>query len=426
MSDARSPSAPVRAGVAGSGAEIGAETGAGSGAGVWLIALGQTTGYVAQTFAFASLIVALTDPVTGVGLPRTVLAAGPTAGLLAAAAAAPFAGRLVDAGQGARLLSFGPVLGALGLVIAAFGAGSAAIWLAGFLIVGLGQATTQFETCFAFLTRRLGEGARAAIVRVTLVAGLTTTVAFPLGDALSRAFGWQGAMLALAASQIFVTLPLNALGTRLIRRRAGTDRADPKPDAAGRGRLVAALKGAAFWQLAGMLALLWMNHMVLTTFALPILMDRGAAHDIAVMLAAALGPAQVAGRLMLVLAGGRLPLGPLTIWVLAGFVGAALLLLVGRGVPTLWLLYALVQGTAAGIASILRPVLAADILGREGFGSVWGALSVAPLLAQAAAPVLGAALLGSGGPDAVILACLAMAVAALMLGLLIRPRITGS
>jgi MFS family permease len=394
------------------------------GAGVWVIALGQTTGYVAQTFAFAALIVALTDPVTGAGLPRTVLAAGPTLGLLVAALAAPFAGRLVDRGRGARLLSFGPLVGALGLVVAAMGAGSAAVWLLGFLIVGLGQATSQFETCFALLTRRLGPAAQGAIVKVTLVAGFSTTLAFPLGDVLARAFGWQGAMLALAAMQVAVTMPLNVLGTRLIRRRAGADRPDASDRGAGAARLAAALRGGAFWQLAGLLALIWMNHMILTTFALPVMMDRGAGHDIAVMLAAALGPAQVAGRLMLVLAGGRLPLRALTIWVLAGFVVGAAALAIGQGVPTLWLIYALVQGTAAGIASILRPVLAADILGREGFGAVWGALSVAPLLAQAAAPVLGAALLGWGGAPAVILACLAMAVMALGLGLLLRPRIS--
>jgi MFS family permease len=399
-------------------------TGAGGGAGVWLIALGQTTGYVAQTFAFAALFVALTDPATGVGLPATVLAAGPTCGLLLAALAAPFTGRLIDHGQGARMLTFGPLVSAAGLCIAAMASDNATLWIAGFLIVGLGQATTQFETCFAFLTRRLGPAARGAIVRVTLVAGFSTTLAFPLGDTLNRAFGWQGALLALAAAQVLVTLPLNLAGTRLVRRRVGHDPAGNANGAGEAGRLRQALGDRAFWLLGGLLGLVWLNHAMFTTFALPILMQRGAAHDIAVMLAAALGPAQVAGRLMLVMAGDRLPLRSLTIWVLAGFVGAALALLLGRGVPVLWLMYALIQGASAGIASILRPVLAADILGREGFGAVWGALSVAPLLAGAAAPVLGAAMLGWGGVPSVIGLCLVMAVAALGLGLALRGRIS--
>ena len=139
------------------------------------------------------------------------------------------------------------------------------------------------------------------------------------------------------------------------------------------------------------------------------------------MLAAALGPAQVAGRVMLLLAGRDLRLVPVTLATLAGFTLASTLLFVGSGVPTLWLLYALIQGASAGVATILRPVLAAEILGRDGFGAIWGALSVAPLLAQASAPVLGALLLTQGG-SAVILACLAMSALALALGVSLRPR----
>lgn len=396
------------------------------GAGVWALSVGQTTGYVAQTFAFAALVVALTDPVTGTGIPRALLAAGPTVGLLVAAALAPYAGRLVDRGHGPTLLAFGPVLSAAGLVIASLCGGQAAIWIAGFAVIGLGQATSQFETCFALLTRWLGSSARRAIVRVTLVGGFATTLAFPLGDALNRAFGWQGALVGLALMQLAVTLPLNVIGTRLL-AGARTDGAEAPGTADGdAASLRAALRGRAFWMLAGMIALIWMNHAMLTTFALPVMMDRGAAHDIAVMLAAAMGPAQVAGRLMLVLAGDRLPLRSLTLWVLAGFVGAAVLLIAGKGVPTLWLLFALFQGAAAGVVTILRPLLTADVLGRAGFGAIWGALSVAPLLAYAIAPLLGALLLQWGGAPAVVLAALAMAVVALGIGFGLRGRISSS
>ncbi|MFM2354892.1 MAG: hypothetical protein RLZZ528_628 [Pseudomonadota bacterium] len=395
-------------------------------AGVWALSVGQTAGYVAQTFAFAALVVALTDPATGAGIPRAVLAFGPTAGLLLAAALAPFAGRLVDRGAGPRLLLAGPVLSAFGLVLAARAEGLPAVWIAGFLLIGLGQATSQFETCFALLTRWLGPGARGAIVRVTLVGGFATTIAFPLGDALNRAFSWQGALIGLAVMQVLVTLPLNLIGTRLLSSAAGAGVAPPGAGAAAAGQLSGALRSSAFWLLAGMIALIWMNHAMLTTFALPVFIDRGAEHDIAVMLAAAMGPAQVAGRLMLVLAGDRLPLRGLTLWVLAGFVAAVVVLMAGQGVPTFWLLFALAQGAAAGIITILRPLLAADVLGREGFGAIWGALSVAPLLAYAAAPLLGALLLQWGGALAVMLAALAMALAAGGLGLILRHRISAA
>lgn len=404
------------------GAEVPPPGGPTGGLGVWLLALGQTTGYATLNFAFAALVVPLSDPATGAGMPRTVLAAGPTLGLIFAATLAPLAGRLVDRGRGATLLRFGPVVGALGLCLAALAEGRPALWIAAYLLVGLGQATTQFETCFALLTRRLGAAARAAIIRVTLVAGFAGTLAFPMGDALARVFGWQGALLALAALAVFVTAPLNVAGTLLIRRRVGPEQPDAPRPPGTTSAVARALRDLAFWQLALLIGLIWTNHAMLTTFAVPLLAGRGADHEIAVMLAAALGPAQVAGRVMLLLAGSELPLARTATTTFAGFVLSGLLLLAGSGVPTLWLLYALIQGAAAGVATILRPLLAAEILGRDGFGAVWGVLSMAPLLAGAAAPVLGAVLLAAGGGTAVILACLAMAVVALGLAMALRRR----
>ena len=76
----------------------------------------------------------------------------------------------------------------------------------------------------------------------------------------------------------------------------------------------------------------------------------------------------------------------------------------------------------AGLLSILRPVLVADLLGRQGFGAVSSAISVGPVLANAAAPALGALLLSHGGADAVYAACLALIIFALILALvMIRP-----
>lgn len=394
---------------------------AAGGIGTWFLAAGQTTGYATLNFSFAVLLTALTDPAHGTGINRALLAAGPTLGLILAAVLAPQMGKLVDRGHGATLLRYGPLVGALGLLLAATAKASPALWIAGFLIVGLAEATTQFETCFALLTRRLGPGARAAIIRVTLVAGFSSTLAFPLGDWLARQFGWQGALVGLALIAAGVTMPLNIAGTALIQRRTGRERPDPPDPAGAQSALRRALAQSAFWRLAGVIGCIWMEHAMLVTFALPLLVSRGASHPIAVMLAAALGPAQVAGRVMLMLAGHDLKLAPVTLWVMAGFVLASLLLFVGHGVPTLWLLYALIQGASAGVATILRPLLAAEILGRQGFGAVWGALSVAPLMAQALAPVVGALLLGLGG-GAVVLASLGLAAVALALSWSLRAK----
>ena len=94
---------------------------------------------------------------------------------------------------------------------------------------------------------------------------------------------------------------------------------------------------------------------------------------------------------------------------------AAVMLALSGVAPALVLLTAALQGAGMGVISILRPVLQAELLGREGFGAISGAIAVAPILATAAAPSLGALLLGLGGPGLLTLACGALAIAGLLL-----------
>jgi MFS family permease len=64
--------------------------------------------------------------------------------------------------------------------------------------------------------------------------------------------------------------------------------------------------------------------------------------------------------------------------------------------------FALLQGAAIGIMTILRPVLIADVLGNEGYGAIAGSLQVMPLMAGAAAPMVGGLLFEAGGAWAII------------------------
>jgi MFS family permease len=100
-----------------------------------------------------------------------------------------------------------------------------------------------------------------------------------------------------------------------------------------------------------------------------------------------------------------------TLLAMAAIVAGSLLLWSAGAAPGLIFAFALAQGAGAGLMSILRPVLIADILGRQGFGAISGAVAMSPILASAAAPAIGALMLTEGGPVAVYAGCLAMAVA---------------
>jgi MFS family permease len=164
----------------------------------------------------------------------------------------------------------------------------------------------------------------------------------------------------------------------------------------------------------------YLNHGILITYVLVLFADRGAEAGMAALAAAAIGPAQVAGRLVLLAAGARVTTAQATMASLGSVVLAGGLLLLAGAAPILIFVFALAQGAGLGLTSILRPVLIAEILGRQGFGAISGAAAVAPILASAAAPSVGAALLTLGGPGLVYVACLALAMVglALMAGLL--------
>jgi MFS family permease len=385
------------------------------GTAVWLLAVGQTVVYAGSYYAFPAL---LPDLEADTGWSKATLALGPTLAFLIMASLTVATGRLVDRGLGGEMLVWGPVLAALGVLGMAL-APTPAVWLLAWAVVGVAQAGCLYETCFAFLTRRLGDGARGAITRVTLVAGFAGTLAFPLGHWVGEAFGGQGGLLVFVAVTL-LAVPCNLWAVQSLRRRerAGVAIAPAPP-----GVVKAALRRPAFWGLVACFGLIWLNHGILITYVLELFADRGAAAGVAALAAACIGPAQVAGRMLFLMGEARVGNARATLISLGAVVLAGGLLWLAGLAPLLVFAFALAQGAGVGLMSILRPLLIADILGREGFGAVSGAVAVAPIVASAAAPALGALMLTAGGPGMVYAACLAMAIAGWAIAaLLLRER----
>ena len=182
------------------------------------------------------------------------------------------------------------------------------------------------------------------------------------------------------------------------------------------GALRAALRRPAFWLIAAVFGAMWLNHAVLITYVLVLAADRGAGPGLAALAASCIGPSQVAGRIALMAAGARLSNGVATVLALVAAVGASAAFLAASGWIGFLFVFAVLQGAGAGILSILRPVLTVDHLGRRGFGAISGAIAVAPILATAAGPSIGAVTLGLGvGPTLAV--ALALAGLALVLAL---------
>ncbi|MEM7685267.1 MAG: MFS transporter, partial [Pseudomonadota bacterium] len=71
-------------------------------------------------------------------------------------------------------------------------------------------------------------------------------------------------------------------------------------------------------------------------------------------------------------------------------------------IPILAFAFVVPYGAAYGVFSIVRPVLAAQFLGREGFGTIAGMLALPYVLAGALGPMLAAWLWGLAGYDIVL------------------------
>jgi len=214
-------------------------------------------------------------------------------------------------------------------------------------------------------------------------------------------------------------MPLNAVAVRQLRRRERTGLVIPPTPP---GVVQAALRKPAFWIIAVAFMAIYLNHGLLITYALVLFADRGAAPGLAALAAAAIGPSQVAGRLILLAAGARVTTAQATLVSCGAMVLAAGLLWLAGVAPLLIFGFAVVQGAGIGLTSILRPVLIAETLGRSGFGAISGAAAVAPILASAGAPSIGAGLLAFGGPGMVYAVCLGLAVAGFGLMVMLLSR----
>ncbi len=372
---------------------------------------------VAETIVWAGLF--YTFPVlllrweSDFGWGRDVIALAFTISLAASALFAPLAGRIIDTGYGAAMLPLAAAAGGLGLLgLSLVDARPAffALWA----VIGAASAFCLYEPCFAFITRAQGGGARSAITLVTLIAGFASTIAFPLADLVADEAGWRAALRVFAAGAIFIAAPLFFWSARRL-TASGPRRPTREAGDAERRAARAARRRPAFWLLAAALPLTALTHGMLLSHLMPILETRGAIGRSAILAASLIGPAQVFGRVFIMVIARRAS-GATLILMAYAVTGAAYLALLFIGGPNWGLFAAIIAiGAANGINSIARPVAIAELLGRTGFGSISGALAVPYISGFAAAPFLAALFWRAGGYDLMLAAAVSMVVAGLFL-----------
>ncbi|KQT78871.1 MFS transporter [Methylobacterium sp. Leaf466] len=364
--------------------------------------------------SFYLLGVLATPIAADTGWPLTWIVGGLSAGLLVAGLVSPTVGRTIARHGGRPVLASAAVAMATGLVVLAL-APNLTVFLLAWLFLGLGMGMGLYDPAFATLGRLYGAQARPAIATLTLWGGFASTVSWPLSALLVEAIGWRGTCLAYAGLQLAVSLPLVLWTIPPPATPApGPDvRQKPVPVLAERER-------RAFVVMAGILVLGGTVMTMVSVHLLTLLQARAVPLASAVAFGALIGPAQVGARLMEMAGRGRHhPLWTLTAAMSLVAVGIALLAVEVPFVGLALVLY----GAGNGIYSIARGTVPLVLFGPERYAPLIGLLARPGLMAQAAAPLVGAFVLTHGGAEGVFVLLTTLAVANVALvGLLWRCR----
>lgn len=378
----------------------------------------------AQIISWGSLIYAfplLATPMEAdFGWGRTEIFGLASLALAVAGLAAYPIGRAIDRGHGRWIMAGGSILASLALLAWAH-APSAWMLAPIFMLVGLAQAMTLYEPGFAVVSRRYGGDARRGITALTLWGGFASTVFVPLTQVLLDRLGWRGTLEVLAAINLALSLPLHLW---IIDRQ--TAAVAGRTASADNGTVHWVLRQPAFWGLMVAFTLYYALFSGISFHMYPLLAERGLSTASVVMVMTLIGPAQVAGRIIVAAVAERAPIrqvGIATILALPLALGLLLLPLTGMA---MFLLFAVIYGAANGIMTIIRGAAVPEMLTPRAYGAVNGLLSLPGSVCKALAPMLVALLWDLSGSYRPVLwlgiiTCLPL-LAGFLLAAFTRPR----
>ena len=380
-----------------------------------MLAIAQTLIWACIYYSFPALLLHWE---AALGWSRADLTAAITLALFVSAFVSPIAGRIVDRGQGPIMMAGSAFLGGICLLLLAWVDQTWQFYLV-WAAMGACMSGGLYEPCFALITRARGAEAKRPIIFVTLVAGFAGTVSFPIAHNLANEYGWEGAVQFFAAVSILVVTPLMWFGANSVEQGGKARLAESAIDSSGE---LSFWLSSVFWCLGLAFGFSALLHGVTLHHLLPILDEREIHPEVAVMAISFIGPMQVAGRLTMMVAERHVTNHgiAMTCFVLLGL---AIIVLIGAGTtPVLLIIFVILFGGAYGMVSIVRPVIARELLGEHQFGAKSGGLAVFYLIGSASAPFLGALVWSWGGYDLVLPGLIVLAALGLTLYLVAQKQ----
>ncbi len=314
-------------------------------------------------------------------LSRVDAAFGLSLALLAEGAGGFMVGRLIDAGHARAVMAGGSLLAAVGLTAVSLAQNQWQLYGA-WMIIGLAMSGTLYQPAFSVLIRRFPKDFRRAIITLTIIGGLSSTVFIPLTAWLIDDYGWRVAVALLALLHVLLCAPIHGYWLRF------------EPPARVPGQGAAAIKlseftrQVPFWGLAIFFLLFTGIASAMAGHLVSILRERQLSEAWVVAIPASIGLLQVAGRLLLFVTEKRVDVHQANRWILL-LLPAALSVL-ALGLHSLWagLLYGLLYGLANGMITVVKATAMATYVSQPRAASLNGLLAFPTAIARAAAPSL--------------------------------------
>jgi predicted MFS family arabinose efflux permease len=339
---------------------------------------------VSQTLAWASsyyLPAVLAESIArDMNMSTSAFFAAFSLALIVSAAVGPFSGRLIDLYGGRPVLMASNFIFAMGLGLLSQVQNSVHVFAA-WAIVGIAMGSGLYESAFATVVRLKGGAARNVITGITLLAGLASTVGWPLTAYVASSFGWREACLTWAVLHLLFGLPMNALLPRWTAPASTKDKVSERIQAP-----LSKTQQHVALMLAYVFAASWFMSTAMAAHLPQLLMTSGVTFVLAISIAALVGPSQVLGRIFeFTLLKRAHPLLSARLATLAH--PAACLALGLFGAPAA-IAFAMIHGFGNGILTIAIGTLPLYFFGPNGYGQRQGLLMVPARIIQAFAPLM--------------------------------------
>jgi MFS family permease len=344
----------------------------------WTLGWTELVSWGILFYAFSVLLVPMQNEL---GWSAGVITGAYSLAILISGLLAPWVGRWIDARGARMLMTFGSTLGAT-MVFAWSQVDSVVglylVWIG----MGVAAACTLYDPAFAAIAPWFRNHRGRAMLIITFLGGLASTVFLPVTGWLEDRYGWRDALIVLA-----VFLAVSTILPHLLVLRApqsgGPARTRPNTLAS----MKALLQTSWFRRLALAFFLQSFTSVAVAVHMIAYLIDNGVTPTTAAVATGVIGAAQTGARVVVTIFERATDIATLTAWMF-GLQMVAVVMLVIWPLGFAMVVAAILLGFGRGALTLLRPAILLEHYNVHEFGGVNGSLSAILTLATASAPVV--------------------------------------